>query len=184
MRMGGVAHISEFSMDGRDLKRTAIPGTLTLGLTIGRAVRRARTEHRPVSEALAEVVAESGYAGVRSLFNGKIVDVERTVDAGFTKGRARFRAFESAAELVVDFQNEFLTARLDGELVCVVPDLICVLDSETGEAITTDRLRYGQRVQVLGIGTPPVMRTEAALAAFGPAAFGLDTPFVPVEQLA
>ena len=174
MRMGGVAHISEFSMDGRDLKRTAIPGTLTLGLTIGRAVRRARTEHRPVSEALAEVVAESGYAGVRSLFNGKIVDVERTVDAGFTKGRARFRAFESAAELVVDFQNEFLTFERDGRTEISVPDLIVLLDADTGHAITTDVLRYGQRVAVIALPCHALLRTPEALAVVGPKAFGLD----------
>ena len=30
-----------------------------------------------------------------------------------------------------------------------MPDLICVLDAETAEPITTEGLRYGQRVRVL-----------------------------------
>jgi len=63
-----------------------------------------------------------------------------------------------------------------------VPDLICVLDAETAEPITTEGLRYGQRVRVIGISTPDMMRTPEALAAFGPGAFGIDEEFVPVEQ--
>ncbi len=51
------------------------------------------------------------------------------------------------------------------------------------EPITTEGLRYGQRVAVIGIATPPIMRTPEALAVFGPASFGLDRPFLPVETL-
>jgi DUF917 family protein len=65
--------------------------------------------------------------------------------------------------------------------VAIVPDLICVVDHETAEPITTEGLRYGQRVRVLGISTPDMMRTPAALDAFGPTAFGLSEPFTPVE---
>ena len=42
-------------------------------------------------------------------------------------------------------------------------------------------LPHVTRVRVLGISTPAMMRTPEALAAFGPAAFGLEEPFVPVE---
>ena len=67
----------------------------------------------------------------------------------------------------IAFQNENLIARRDGEVVAIVPDLICVVDHESAEPITTEGLRYGQRVRVLGISTPDMMRTPAALAAFG-----------------
>ena len=63
-----------------------------------------------------------------------------------------------------------------------MPDLICVLDSDTAEPITTEGLRYGQRVRVVGISTPDLMRTPEALAVFGPACFGLDVEFSPVER--
>lgn len=83
----------------------------------------------------------------------------------------------------ISFQNENLTARRGDTLVAIVPDLICVVDHETAEPITTEGLRYGQRVRVLGISTPAMMRTPAALAAFGPSAFGLAAEFVPIETL-
>lgn len=60
----------------------------------------------------------------------------------------------------------------------MVPDLICVLDIDTAEAIPTERLRYGQRVDILGIRVPPIMRTPEALKVFGPGAFGLNAEYV------
>ena len=64
-----------------------------------------------------------------------------------------------------------------------IPDLICLLDSERATGITTERLRYGQRVTAIGIPTPEIMRSEEALRVWGPAAFGYDNlGFHPLEQ--
>ena len=83
----------------------------------------------------------------------------------------------------MQFQNEHLVAH-DGERVLtIVPDLIAVLDAATAEPITTEGLKYGQRVAVLGISAAPIMRTPAALAVFGPQAFGLSDPFIPLEKI-
>ena len=82
----------------------------------------------------------------------------------------------------IDFQNENLVARHDGKNVVVVPDLICILDIDTAEPITTEALRYGQRVSVIGVGAPAIMRAPDALKVFGPAAFGFDDPFEPIGQ--
>lgn len=83
----------------------------------------------------------------------------------------------------ITFQNENLVAHHDGQVRAIVPDLICILDSETVEPITTEWLPYGQRVTVMGVGVPDIMRTPEALAVFGPRGFGLDDPFVPIEAL-
>jgi uncharacterized protein len=55
-----------------------------------------------------------------------------------------------------------------------VPDLITVLDSETGDAISTERIRYGQRVTVIAIACDPVWQTDQGLKVAGPRAFGYD----------
>ncbi|MFO7249345.1 MAG: DUF917 domain-containing protein [Actinomycetes bacterium] len=183
IRMGGVAHIAEYSMTGADVKRTAVPNTLTLGLRIGRALRTARAEHRDPIAALAATMADTLYDKVRVLFRGKVVDVERRTEAGFARGSATLEAFDGDGKLELTFQNEHLVARVNGEVRCIVPDLICVLDSDTAEPITTEGLRYGQRAVVVGISTPDLMRSPEALAVFGPRAFGLDVDFRPVEEL-
>jgi uncharacterized protein len=182
IRMGGAASIAEYAMSGADVKRTAIPRTLSLGLTLGRALREAREELRDPISALAQVLAPTGYSHLRVLFAGKVADVERRTIDGFARSTARFVSFDGASVLRTVFQNETLVAEVDGTVRCIVPDLICMLDAASGEPITIETLRYGQRVVVVGISTPEIMRTPEALAVFGPACFGLEEEFRPVED--
>lgn len=184
IRMGGVGYIAEYAMSGADVKRTAIPGTLSLALRLGRTLRVAREEHRDPIAVLAEVLPDTPYRYGRALFTGKVVDVDRRTEDGFTRGLARLAAFEGPSICEIAFQNEYLVARIDGQVRTIVPDLITALHLETGEPITAEGLRYGQRVCVFAIATPEIMRTPEALAVFGPQAFGLTEPFVPVERLA
>ena len=181
VRLGGVAHIAEYAMTGDDVRRTAVPRTLTLALGVGRAIRAAREASQDPIAYLADFLAGTLYQHLRVLFRGKVSDVQRRTVEGFARGRAAAVSFDGGHKLELQFQNENLVATVDGEVRCVVPDLICVLDSERGEPITTETLRYGQRVTVVGISTPALMRTPEALAVFGPRAFGLDMEFQPVE---
>jgi DUF917 family protein len=186
IRLGGVGHIAEYAMTGAEVKRTAVPRTISMALALGRAIREAREQKRSPFDAIAETLSTTLYSHVRELFVGKVTDVERRTTEGFAKGRATISALDpaSADALEISFQNENLIARRGDDVVAIVPDLICVVDIESGEPITTEGLRYGQRVRVLGISTPDMMRTPDALRAFGPSAFGLDEPFVPVESRA
>jgi DUF917 family protein len=184
IRFGGSAHIAEYSMDGRTVKRVSVPGTLSLGIRIGRCLREARERHRDPFQALIELLADTPYRYGRVIFAGKVVDVLRRTTAGFASGRATVAALDGDAKLQLTFQNEHLVARVDGEVRGIVPDLICVLDVDTAEPITTEALRYGQRVKVMVVSTPEIMRTPEALAVFGPHAFGLDHDFQPIESFA
>lgn len=183
IRMGGAAQIAEYPMSGADVKRTAVPATISLGLRIGRALREARAGHVDVVRALAAEMSTTLYHEVRDILAGKVVDVERRTIDGFTRGHAALVSFDGGHRLDVDFQNEHLVARVDGIVRAIVPDLICMLEADTGDPVTTEGMRYGQRVRVVGISTPDLMRTPEALATFGPAAFGMDVGFTPVEQL-
>ncbi|WP_336501747.1 DUF917 domain-containing protein [Microbacterium paraoxydans] len=185
IRLGGVGHIAEYAMSGADVRRTAVPRTISMALALGRAIRLAREEHRSPFEAIATTLSTTLYPHMRELCVGKVVDVERRTTDGFAKGRAVIAPLGAEDDTFeIAFQNENLTARRGGQLVAIVPDLICVVDHETAEPITTEGLRYGQRVRVLGISTPAMMRTPEALAAFGPSAFGLSEEFAPVEGMA
>ena len=182
IRMGGAALIAEYTMSGRQVRETAVPHTISLGRDLGRAIREAREELRDPVAALTEALAPTLYRHLRVLFTGKVADVERRTVEGFTRGRARFVSFDGDSVLDTQFQNETLVARVDGVVRAVVPDLICVLEAESAEPITTETLRYGQRVVVVGISTPEIMRTPQALGVFGPACFGLEETFHPVED--
>jgi DUF917 family protein len=184
IRMGGAAYIAEYAMDGRTAKRTAVPRTLSLGLTIGRGIRLARQQHRDPFQALIELLKTTPYKFGAVIFEGKVIDVLRQTTEGFAKGQAVLEStLDHNQQMSLIFQNEHLVARIQGQVKAIVPDLICVLDSETAEPITTEAIRYGQRVKVMAVSVPEIMRTPEALAVFGPRAFGLDRDFCPIETL-
>ena len=133
----------------------------------------ARDRHEDPIAALLE--AEGG----RMIFKGKISDLERRATGGFLRGEARVEGLDNhrGESLRLAFQNEFSVGWIDGEPQIMTPDLICVLDSVSGEAIGTETLRYGQRVTVIVLPAPPVLLTPKGLEHVGPRAFGYDLEF-------
>ncbi len=55
-----------------------------------------------------------------------------------------------------------------------------MIDNDTGEAIGTELVRYGQRVTVIALPSPPIFLTPAGLNYVGPRAFGYDFDFCSV----
>lgn len=176
--MGGSALVTLYSMTGKQAKQAVVRGTITLIERIGQAIRMAHKEKRDAVDAVLEITR-----GFR-VFSGKIVDVARRTEAGFAKGEATLSGIDQdrGHTLKLNFQNEHLVAIRDGEIVVSVPDLITLLDSQTGEAITTEGMRYGLRVVVLGIPCDGQWRTAQGLELAGPRYFGYDIDYIPVEQ--
>ncbi|KAF8519819.1 hypothetical protein JB92DRAFT_3112076 [Gautieria morchelliformis] len=106
------------------------------------------------------------------LFRGKIINVRREVRAGFTWGSVTMapllpdeaeqasdvaQAPDPQSRLLISFQNENLTAELladdpaPKQMLAVVPDLITVLDAQSGSSLGTHEYRYGLRVFVLAL---------------------------------
>lgn len=185
INMGGSAAISCYPMSGAQVKQTAIPGTLSLATEIGQALSQGRHLNRPVQQLLDCLRSTDYYQHAKVLFSGKVSDLKTGVDGGFTRGECFINGLgqHQHQQMVVDFQNENLIARLDGKIVAMVPDLICLVDSDTGTPITTESLKYGQRLSVVAASVPPIMRSDKALSVFGPRAFGYDFDFVAVEKL-
>jgi uncharacterized protein len=174
-----------YPMTGAQVKRTAVRDTLTLSQHIGRCIRTAREGDGDVFYDLLAFLNTSRKGGVaRLLFDGKIVDVTHETRNGWHWGRVTLGSLDDSGDVfTVDIQNEFTVARLNGRTVTVVPDLISILDRESAEPITAERLAYGQRVKVIGLSADPLLRTPEALAVMGPRAFGLDEDFRPIESL-
>ncbi|POF32160.1 DUF917 domain-containing protein [Roseibium marinum] len=184
IRMGGAAYIAEYAMSGADVKRTAVPRTLSLAIQIGRVLREAKANHQNPFEVLLAFMPGTLYSFATIIYSGKISDLQRETRNGFSLGRAKidgFAPYDGVME--IEIQNENLIARVDGKVRAIVPDLICIMDSETAEPITTENLRYGQRVTVISVSVPELMRTPEALAVFGPSCFGLDEPYTKIEDL-
>ncbi len=185
VRMGGHGHCAFFAMTGKQLKETAIPNTLSLAIRLGRAVREAREQQTDPIEAIVGVTTNSLYGPGIPFFRGKVLGVERHTGGGFVRGKAVVAGLDEhqGETLEVEFQNENLIARCGDRVLAMVPDLITFLDAETGVPITTEAIKYGFRVVALGIPTPAMMRTEAALKVWGPRAFGYRLDYQPIEAI-
>lgn len=183
IRMGGQSSLISYGMDGRTARRLVVPGTISLALGIGRTIRAAREEKRDAIGALIAFFESTHYGAARLLVSGKVADVTRREQNGWVMGEVTIQPFDpSCLPVVIRVQNENLMALQGEEALAIVPDLITILDRDTAEPITTERVHYGQRVNVLGIRVPEIMRTPEALAVFGPAAFRLAHPYVPVGE--
>jgi DUF917 family protein len=170
--MGGSTGSAFPLMSGAECRAAAVPESMTLALHIGEAVLAARAAHE--DPAVAAAAASGGMV----LAEGKVVDVDRRTVGGFTRGSVSLLTPDG--DVVVEFQNELLVARAGSEVLACVPDLISILERETGSAISTEHLRYGQRVALLGVPAPAVLRTEAALTIVGPTAFGFTEDPAPL----
>lgn len=184
VEMGCSVMLSSYPMSGRQAKDCAVAGTLTAARDIGRSIREGRRAGNPVQALIQTLVNSPHYGHCRELFDGKITNLERMTKGGFSVGLCSIVALEDPKrELKLQFQNEHLVAHEGGRLRAIVPDLICVIDRETAEPIPVEAMKYGQRVRVLAVSAPPVLRKPEALAIFGPQAFGLDEPFQSIETL-
>jgi uncharacterized protein len=183
VKMGGSSHIAEYAMSGKDMKRTAVKNCVSLVLKIGRTIREAAANKESPLEALIDVTEGTSYGKAIPLFKGKVVDVERRTTAGFAVGTTTIEGMDDyeGKTMSIRFQNENLMAAVDGNIIATVPDLISILDTESAQAITTEGLRYGFRVTVIGIPTPEIMRTPEAIKVWGPRYFNLDTDYIPLE---
>jgi DUF917 family protein len=174
--VGSVAATCKAPRTGREVKACAVLHTVTKAIRLGERVQDARRAHAdPVG---AVIDAEGG----RLLFRGKVQDVARRTTEGFLRGRATLEGLDDdrGRTFALDFQNEFAVGWLDGRPRVTTPDLICVLDTLSGEAIGTETLRYGQRVSVAALPAPPILLTPKGLEHVGPRAFGYDLDFTSV----
>ena len=174
---GGAASSTEFSLIAVEARRATVRNSVSLAIRIGAAVAAAAGD--PVAALMAEI-------GAFRLVAGKVSNVERQTRSGFVRGSVVVEGTGADAGRLIrlELQNENLAALERGRVLASVPDLISVLDTETADAIATERIRYGQRVTVIAFACDPVWRTERGIAAAGPRSFGYDFDYRPVEELA
>lgn len=179
IEMGGSVMLAIYPMTGAQLKKSSIQGILSLEQEIGRAIREAKEKQYDAIDAVLELT------NGQRLFQGKVTDIDRKTETGFARGIAKIEGIgaDQGDTLELFFQNEHLLAKKGGKVVCMTPDLIAVLDADTGMPITTEGMRYGTRCVIVGMPCHPMWRSEKGVATAGPRYFGYEFDYVPLEQL-
>ena len=189
MSYGGNSWLVSYPMTGKQVKDASILNSQTIAWELGKAVLRARSKHLDPVEEMLNSLKNTRNVNGKKVFKGKIVDIVREFGGettkGFSSGRIIMEGLDDykGSKAEVDFQNEWLNIRIDGEVKCMPPDLIIIVDSETGEPIRTDIMKYGYRGSVVLIPAHERMRTPKAIELCGPRYFGYDLDYVPVEEL-
>ncbi|GJE86630.1 HyuA and DUF917 domain-containing protein [Phanerochaete sordida] len=201
--MGSRSGVSMAPLTRKTCTEYGIARSVSQAWRIGRAIATCKKRNEIGRIPKAILALQNG----ECLFIGKIINVSREVRKGFTWGSVTIAPLQTDEEedtgvvdkavrswgpedrIRIPFQNENLyviresSGRPD-EIVVTVPDLITVLDSQSGSAIGTQDYRYGLRVTVIALaGNPKWTKTPAGLACGGPAAFGIpEVQFTPIAE--
>ncbi len=168
-----------FLMRGRDLKMITVRGGISRALAVGRAIHAARA--RSTDPAAAAAGALDGWV----LFRGRIARKEWESRDGYMLGTTTVEGEgrDAGHTLRVWFKNENHVTWLDERPWVHSPDLIMLLDAETGTPYTNTLLAEGARVGVVGARADDKLRTPAALALLAPRHYGYDLDWIPIEHL-
>ena len=184
-RGGGLGANNHYPMSGKTAKRVIIPNTISASLHLGKALAEARQAGTDPVAAVAREV------GGKLLFQGEISSMQEAEALGFyfttvgLQGRAGLA--QHKAELTI--KNETMYLAIDGAPRAYFPDLVLMLDPQTGRGLMSVELSVGRAVSLVVTACHPRLR-EAVLsgqaeAAFSPARYGRpDDHYRPLEELA
>lgn len=173
--MGSSCAIALYLMSGEQAKRAVIPNTITQAIAIGRAIAEAQAAGKNPLEPFLNCTK-----GV-ILGCGTITDINQSVANGFLEGSVTIKNDQDLIELV--YQNEYLLARKNGNVLATTPDILTILDSESGTPITSESLRFGLRVTVVAIPSPDIWKTAEGLKLVGPQFFGYEMEYQSINEV-
>ncbi|SOD12740.1 DUF917 domain-containing protein [Pedobacter xixiisoli] len=179
IQMGGSCAVTCYSMSGAEVKKSAVHDTISYAKILGESVLNAKKNQlNPISALMQQTQAFK-------LFSGKISNISMKTEGRWNTGICEIDGLEedNGSKMEIDFQNEFLIAKKNGEPAAITPDLIVLLDAENAHPITAETIQYGTRVIVIGIKADKQWRTAAGIVLGGPEKFGYTEKFIPIELL-
>ena len=176
MQLGMANGISCYPMTVAQVRKFGIQGSMSYCVDLARKLSAVQRGEVGAYDAFLE------FSGGHKYFSGKVIDIDRRTTEGFAKGTLVIEHLTDPTRTMrIEIQNELLMAFEDGKPIVTTPDLICILDHENAQPITTETLAFGQRVDVIGLPCAPEWHQEGMLELVGPKAFGYDVPYTPME---
>lgn len=174
---GGSVGVARCPHSWSEYKNAVIPNTLSKSKNLGTTLREARASGSdpiaPIREALDGFI----------LFAGKVKQFNVKDEGGFVIGDVIITNEEND-QFRVWFKNEYLVTWKNEKPFVTSPDLICVVDKQTGEGLTPwgDDFTKDREVVVLGGANAPIWYTKKGLQIFGPKHFGFDIEYQKISE--
>ena len=175
----GIA-VTDSAISSKQIKTPGVlvQGSISHAEEIGKAFRTAVESHRDPLQAV--LTAGKGM----KLFEGKISDFQWKDKGGYLVGDVEIAgtgAYQGSTYKIA-YMNENLMAWRDGEVSATCPDLFTMVVSKTARAISNPHFEKGEDTTVIGFPAPAPWRKPGGLKLFGPAHFGYDVPYIPIEE--
>jgi DUF917 family protein len=136
---GGLIYAARGPLTAGFIKENGAAGAITFQLNLGRAMLAASGADR--------VRATVEFLGGELLVDGEVLANNVTYGGGFDLGQMIVRG--KNGEVVLGVYNEFMTADFADKRVATFPDMIGMLDPQTGEVVSISESKPGSRVAVI-----------------------------------
>jgi DUF917 family protein len=163
-----------YPMTGKQAQKRTLPKTLSKAISIGKAHRVAKMRGQDPLKAILDLLK-----GV-CICSGKIVDVDHSILKGFSRGKVVIQGQRNTWDLM--FQNEYLAVKANEKIVATTPDILMLLEQETGTPISNELLQYGLKVNLIALPAPSIWTTPEGLALVGPRHFGYEIDYQPAAK--
>lgn len=165
---GGWAATAIYPMQAHQLQAHGLHGTLSRNIRIGSILYSSE----PLEHRYHRLVSEEG---VRRIIRARVTDVtglSRPAPPG-QPDRPSSVFFEEVGTgriLQLEIQNELLMLLVDGAVAAVMPDIITMVDADSGRVASFEDLWVGHRLDLMVLPAAPEWYTPEGLALAGPEA--------------
>jgi len=175
--LGMQAGMAFQAMTGKEMKKSAIFGTVSKAERIGKVIREAKETGKDPVEAVLGIVG--GFV----LGKGIVTSVSTETKGGFDFGKLTIKG-DDGKTLRVDYKNENMLAWRDGNLVAMAPDGICYISLD-GQPLTNVDIKKDMNVAVIGTKASDRWRVPAGFNVFRRTleAMGYKKGYRKIEEL-
>lgn len=173
--MGSSSVFGFYPISTSQISKNTIPKSISKAISIGKAHSNARQEGKDPLKSILDLCKGC------CLASGRIIDIERGLSRGFVNGYVIIE--EKNKKLELTFQNEYLIAKSNGKIVATTPDILMLIEKDTGTPIPAEALQYGLKVNLIALPAPKIWTSSAGLALVGPRYFGYEIDYQPANKI-
>lgn len=174
----GLAGQAGFVLTGKEMKELIVRGTMTECLNLGRLIREAReTGKDPINETINHL---EGHL----MAKGKVIKKETDDRLGYYWGTYTIEGVGEYTGKIfkVWFKNENHIMWEDEVPVITSPDVITIVDINSGEPYPNPLLKEGDEVAIIGVKSREVFNNERGINVLGPRYFGYDIDYISIDE--
>ena len=166
-------------MTGGQVKDFSIPGTFSGALALGRSVVAARAAGQDPLEAIQDRLRPMDQ------FSASLTELQEEEHMGFYYTIVGLQMSDGrSGEMIV--KNETMMLSVNGDVICMFPDRILIIEPSTGRGVMSVELEVGMELALLVVPAHPRLQaaaqTEQGRISMGPTRYGrAELDYEPLE---